>query len=100
MITKVLSTIFLYNKCNFYFFFCLTHFKDGGSFKATVAFDPYFYIFVKHSPSEVESWLRRKFQGFVSSVAIVDKVDLDLVRSPRCARVTLTISAKSPRRTA
>ena len=57
---------------------------DGKRFKATLPFEPYFYIGVKKSAMsqylerEVMSYLSRKLSGRVSSIAVVSKEDLDL----------------------
>ena len=50
---------------------------DGGSFKATVEYDPYFLIAVKKgSEVEVEEWCRRSFEGLIKNFTRVDKEDL------------------------
>ncbi|KAI4127234.1 MAG: hypothetical protein LQ338_003310 [Usnochroma carphineum] len=52
---------------------------DGGSFKATVEYDPYFLIAVrKGKEAEVEEWCRRKFEGLVKGVKRVEKEDLQM----------------------
>lgn len=52
---------------------------DGGSFKATVEYDPYFLIAVARSKeAEVEEWCRRKFEGLVKRVIRVEKEDLQM----------------------
>ncbi|KAI4260020.1 MAG: hypothetical protein LQ352_000516 [Teloschistes flavicans] len=52
---------------------------DGGSFKATVEYDPYFLIAVKKGKeAEVEEWCRRKFEGLVKAVKRVEKEDLQM----------------------
>lgn len=52
---------------------------DGGTFKATVEYDPYFLIAVKKSKEvEVEEWCRRKFDGLVKTVQWVEKEDLQM----------------------
>ncbi|KAL8740733.1 MAG: hypothetical protein Q9190_006594 [Brigantiaea leucoxantha] len=52
---------------------------DGGSFKATVEYDPYFLIAVKrHKEAEVEEWCRRKFEGLVKAVRRIEKEDLQM----------------------
>ncbi|KAL9600996.1 MAG: hypothetical protein Q9219_002818 [cf. Caloplaca sp. 3 TL-2023] len=52
---------------------------DGGSFKATVEYDPYFLIAVKRGKeAEVEEWCRRKFEGLVKGVKRVEKEDLQM----------------------
>ncbi|XP_076438241.1 DNA polymerase epsilon catalytic subunit A-like [Babylonia areolata] len=53
--------------------------EDGGRFKATLPFKPYFYIATKKdSQREVASFLTRKFSGKIASVETVEKEDLDL----------------------
>ena len=52
---------------------------DGGTFKATVEYDPYFLIAVKKGKeTEVEEWCRRKFDGLVKTVERVEKEDLQM----------------------
>lgn len=52
---------------------------DGGSFKATVEYDPYFLIAVKKGKeAEVEEWCRRKFEGIVKAIKRVEKEDLQM----------------------
>ncbi|KAL7272628.1 DNA polymerase epsilon catalytic subunit [Rhizina undulata] len=51
----------------------------GGSFKATVLYDPYFLIACKLGmEGEVEEWLRRKFEGVIKKVTRVTKEDLQM----------------------
>ena len=53
--------------------------EDGGSFKATVEYDPYFLIAVKTGhESEVEEWCGRMFEGLVKKVKRVEKEDLQM----------------------
>ena len=53
--------------------------EDGGTFKATVEYDPYFLIAVKlGKEAEVEEWCRRKFEGLVKSLKRVNKEDLQM----------------------
>ena len=53
--------------------------EDGGTFKATVEYDPYFLIAVKKSREpEVEEWCRRQFEGLVKGVKKVEKEDLQM----------------------
>lgn len=55
----------------------------GGSFKATILFDPYFLIATKPGvEGEVEEWIRRKFEGLVKKASRVLKEDLSMVRFP------------------
>ena len=52
---------------------------DGGTFRATVAYDPYFLIAVrKGKEAEVEEWCRRKFEGLVKGVKRIEKEDLQM----------------------
>ena len=52
---------------------------DGGSFKATVEYDPYFLIAVKKGREpEVEEWCRRKFEGLVKGLKRIEKEDLQM----------------------
>lgn len=53
--------------------------EDGGTFKATIEYDPYFLIAVrKGRESEVEEWCRRKFEGLVKGVKRIEKEDLQM----------------------
>ncbi len=53
--------------------------EDGGTFKATVEYDPYFLIAVrKGKEPEVEEWCRRKFEGVVKGVRRIEKEDLQM----------------------
>ena len=53
--------------------------EDGGTFKATVEYDPYFLVAVrKGKEPEVEEWCRRKFEGLVKGVQRIDKEDLQM----------------------
>ncbi|KAL1987179.1 hypothetical protein VTN96DRAFT_4511 [Rasamsonia emersonii] len=52
---------------------------NGGSFKATVEYDPYFLIAVKGGrEAEVEEWCRRMFEGLIKSIKRVEKEDLQM----------------------
>ena len=52
---------------------------DGNTFKATLAYDPYFLIAVKKGKEpEVEEWCRRQFEGLVKAVKRVEKEDLQM----------------------
>lgn len=52
---------------------------NGGSFKATVEYDPYFLISVKRNCEvEVEEWCRRMFEGLIKKVTKVVREDLKL----------------------
>lgn len=52
---------------------------NGGSFKATVEYDPYFLIAVKKGYEvEVEEWCRRMFEGLVKKMTKVVREDLKM----------------------
>lgn len=52
--------------------------REGQNFKASLQYDPYFFLDVNDSARylEVANYLTRKFEGCVTSV--VEKEDLDL----------------------
>ncbi|BFZ25729.1 hypothetical protein BsWGS_28768 [Bradybaena similaris] len=53
--------------------------EDGGRFKATLPFKPYFYVASKPDcEREVASYLSRKFSGKIAKIETVYKEDLDL----------------------
>ncbi|GAB4815178.1 hypothetical protein N2152v2_002224 [Parachlorella kessleri] len=53
--------------------------QDGSMFKAQVEYSPYFFLQVKDDlEMEVDSYLRRKFEGAIKDVEVVFKEDLDL----------------------
>ncbi|KAI9823294.1 MAG: DNA polymerase epsilon catalytic subunit [Thelocarpon impressellum] len=53
--------------------------EDGGTFKATVEYEPYFLLAVKRGREpEVEEWARRKFEGLLKGVARLEKEDLQM----------------------
>ncbi|KAL9121719.1 MAG: hypothetical protein Q9187_001726, partial [Circinaria calcarea] len=53
--------------------------EDGGSFKATVEYDPYFLIAVRRGrEAEVEEWCRRKFEGVIKGIKRTEKEDLQM----------------------
>ncbi|KAK5081077.1 DNA polymerase epsilon catalytic subunit, partial [Cryomyces antarcticus] len=53
---------------------------DGGTFKATVEYDPYFLVAVRRGKeADVEEWCKRAFEGVVKGVAKVEKEDLQMV---------------------
>ncbi len=53
--------------------------QDGGTFKATVLHEPYFYVACKREWARVvASLLQRKFEGVLSGVDSVEMEDLDL----------------------
>ena len=52
---------------------------DGGSFKATLEYDPYFLIAARRGKeAEVEEWVRRKLEGAIKSVRRLEKEDLSM----------------------
>jgi DNA polymerase epsilon subunit 1 len=52
---------------------------DGGSFKATLEYDPYFLIAIRKGwEAEVEEWCRRSFEGSLKGVKRVEKEDLQM----------------------
>ena len=53
--------------------------EDGGTFKATVEYDPYFLIAVRRGrEAEAEEWCKRKFEGLIKGVKRVQKEDLQM----------------------
>ena len=53
--------------------------EDGGTFKATIEYDPYFLVAVRQGKeAEVEEWCRRKFEGLVKGVKRIQKEDLQM----------------------
>jgi DNA polymerase epsilon subunit 1 len=53
--------------------------EDGGTFKATVEYDPYFLVAVKRGRENVvEEWVKRSFDGLVKLVKKVEKEDLQM----------------------
>ncbi|KAI4373579.1 hypothetical protein MLD38_011693 [Melastoma candidum] len=53
--------------------------QDGKSFKTKYRFRPYFYIATKEKVEiDVESYLRRRFEGQIADIEIMEKEDLDL----------------------
>lgn len=52
---------------------------DGGSFKATVEYDPYFLVAVRRGKeAEVEEWVKRKLEGGIKGVRRIEKEDLSM----------------------
>jgi DNA polymerase epsilon subunit 1 len=52
---------------------------DGGSFKATVEYDPYFLVAARRGREMVvEEWIRRSLDGIVKNVKRLDKEDLQM----------------------
>ncbi|KAL9143406.1 hypothetical protein ABFS82_14G234200 [Erythranthe guttata] len=65
---KVYSCVDLYFVC-----------QDGSMFKAKYKFRPYFYVATKDKMQmDVEAYLRRRYEGQVADIEIVEKEDLDL----------------------
>ncbi|KAF2077511.1 hypothetical protein CYY_001210 [Polysphondylium violaceum] len=53
--------------------------EDAESFKTWIPFNPYFYVFVKDDHQiEVETYLKRMYEGKIVTIDIMDKEDLDL----------------------
>ncbi|KAL6531312.1 hypothetical protein OROHE_014381 [Orobanche hederae] len=65
---KVYSCVDLYFVC-----------QDGSTFKAKYKFRPYFYAATKGKKEmDVEAYLRRRYEGQIADIEIVDKEDLAL----------------------
>ncbi|VFQ71576.1 unnamed protein product [Cuscuta campestris] len=65
---KVYSCVDLYFVC-----------QDGSTFKAKYKFRPYFYVATKSKmETEVEAYLRRRFETQIADIEITEKEDLDL----------------------
>jgi hypothetical protein len=57
--------------------------QDGSMFKARLPYAPYFYIGVRPgSEADVDGLLRRRFEGSIRDIQIVEREDLDLARPP------------------
>ncbi|KAH6814720.1 DNA polymerase epsilon catalytic subunit [Perilla frutescens var. frutescens] len=66
--SKVYSCVDLYFVC-----------QDGSMFKAKYKFRPYFYAATKDKMEmDVEAYLRRRYEGQIADIEIVEKEDLDL----------------------
>ncbi|GLJ44675.1 hypothetical protein SUGI_0939260 [Cryptomeria japonica] len=53
--------------------------QDGSTFKSKFKFAPYFYVATKEKTElDVEAYLRRRYEGHISDIEVVDKEDLDL----------------------
>ncbi|KAK1323653.1 DNA polymerase epsilon catalytic subunit A [Acorus calamus] len=53
--------------------------QDGSTFKSKYKFSPYFYAATKSKMElDVEAYLRRKYEGQIADIEIVDKEDLAL----------------------
>ncbi|KAK2968075.1 hypothetical protein RJ640_000490, partial [Escallonia rubra] len=65
---KVYSCVDLYFVC-----------QDGSTFKTKYKFRPYFYVATKDKMEmDVEAYLRRRYEGQVADIEIVEKEDLNL----------------------
>ena len=54
--------------------------EDGSRFKATLPFQPYFYILTRpECERDVGSFLSRRFSGRIAGIDLVDKEDMDMV---------------------
>lgn len=52
---------------------------DGGTFKATLEYDPYFLVAVRRGHEvEVEEWCCKLFEGLLKGVKRVEKEDLQM----------------------
>ncbi|EGG20436.1 putative DNA polymerase epsilon subunit A [Cavenderia fasciculata] len=52
---------------------------DATAFREWIIYNPYFYIFVKEGhQSEVESYLKRKYENKIAGIEACEKEDLDL----------------------
>ncbi|CAD6250912.1 unnamed protein product [Miscanthus lutarioriparius] len=53
--------------------------QDGSTFKVKYKFRPYFYAATKDKMElEVEAYIRRRYEGEISDIEIIEKEDLDL----------------------
>ncbi|EMS53029.1 DNA polymerase epsilon catalytic subunit A [Triticum urartu] len=53
--------------------------QDGSTFKVKYKFPPYFYAATKEKTElEVEAYLRRRYEGEIADIEIIEKEDLDL----------------------
>ncbi|TVU12159.1 hypothetical protein EJB05_45789 [Eragrostis curvula] len=53
--------------------------QDGSTFKVKYKFRPYFYAATKDKMElEVDAYLRRRYEGEISDIEIIEKEDLDL----------------------
>ncbi|XP_022957705.1 DNA polymerase epsilon catalytic subunit A-like [Cucurbita moschata] len=53
--------------------------QDGSSFKSKYKFRPYFYAATKDKmETDVEAYLRRRYEGQIADIEILEKEDLDL----------------------
>ncbi|KAG0690580.1 DNA polymerase epsilon catalytic subunit [Pichia californica] len=64
--------------------------EEGGSFKVSYQFDPYFLLVCPQNKStELEEWLRRSLEGSVKTISTVEKEDLDLANHLTGKKATL-----------
>lgn len=64
--------------------------EEGGSFKVSYQFDPYFLIVCPNGKStELEEWLRRTLESSVKTIVTVQKEDLDLANHLTGKKLTL-----------
>eukprot|EP01018_Ginkgo_biloba_P017404 Gb_06608 [translate_table: standard] len=53
--------------------------QDGSTFKSKYKFAPYFYVATKEKMElEVDAYLRRRYEGQIADIEIIEKEDLDL----------------------
>ncbi|CAM6102738.1 unnamed protein product [Calypogeia fissa] len=53
--------------------------QDGSTFKTQFKFAPYFYLGTKKNMElEVDAYLRRRYEGQIANIKVVEKEDLDL----------------------
>ncbi|GAB4856744.1 DNA polymerase epsilon catalytic subunit A [Ancistrocladus abbreviatus] len=53
--------------------------QDGSSFKVKYKFQPYFYAAIKDKmETDVEAYLRRRYENEIANIEILEKEDLDL----------------------
>ncbi|ESW04397.1 hypothetical protein PHAVU_011G091900 [Phaseolus vulgaris] len=53
--------------------------QDGSSFKSKFRFRPYFYVATKDKMEmDVETYLRRRYEGQIADIEIIEKEDLNL----------------------
>ena len=56
--------------------------EDGGHFKATVTYSPYFFVICKpDTENDAEEYLRKRFSNIIEKIERIEKEDLDLVRN-------------------
>ena len=57
--------------------------EDGGRFKSTLPYPPYFYLLTRRDTErDVSSFLTRKLSGRLAGIDLVDKEDMDMVLTP------------------